>query len=76
MFWRDHTQSVGQIPEETYKKMASLARKLRELVEGKKHLKLINWLQKKKVLKRMIKCSVCGHKMKLKQSNGIDNFEW
>lgn len=77
-FWRDHTQSVDGIPEETHcvKKMPSLARKLNELVEAQKHLKLIKWLQKKKILKRKIKCNYCGHKLKLKQSDCIDNFEW
>lgn len=58
-----------------------LATKLIELTEGKKttkkHLKLIEWLQKKKILRGKVKCSRCHHKMKLKKKiASVDRFEW
>lgn len=41
-----------------------------------KALKLIKWLQKKKLLKRKIKCTTCYHQMKLKRTNSQDQYSW
>ncbi|KAL6463645.1 hypothetical protein MHYP_G00280360 [Metynnis hypsauchen] len=55
-------------------------KKVRKLIEGKKskrkHLKLVKWLQKKKVLQRKVTCSLCNHKMNHKVSGCSDCCEW
>lgn len=60
--------------------MTRLSRKLKELTEGKetekRYLKLIKWLQKKKILAKKMECNKCGHKMKLRKSDCHDRFEW
>ncbi|XP_030269589.1 uncharacterized protein LOC115579957 isoform X2 [Sparus aurata] len=59
-----------------------LATKLIELTEGKKttkkhQIKLIEWLQKKEILRGKVKCSRCHDKMKLKKKiASVDRFEW
>lgn len=57
----------------------SLNRKLLSMIEGRqtkrKKLKLIKWLQKKKLLKAKMKCNLCQHKMKLTHKpNKADNY--
>ncbi|XP_073778462.1 uncharacterized protein [Danio rerio] len=59
----------------------TLKQKLLSVIEGhqtkKKKLKLIKWLQKKKILKAKMKCNHCEHRMKLTyNSNKGDNYVW
>lgn len=58
-----------------------LHRKLLSMIEGRqtkrKKLKLIKWLQKKKLLKPKMKCNFCQHTMKLTHKpNKADNYVW
>ncbi|KAJ4929359.1 hypothetical protein JOQ06_004968 [Pogonophryne albipinna] len=58
----------------------SLGKKLRARIEGKetkcKTLKLIQWLQKKHLLKKNLRCSHCHHKMKMVSVTKKDQYMW
>lgn len=61
--------------------MPSLATELRELIEGRtksirRHREIIKWLQKKRLLRRRMRCPKCKHKMKFKESVCVDNYAW
>ncbi|XP_032381931.1 uncharacterized protein LOC116695630 [Etheostoma spectabile] len=54
--------------------------KLKKLINDdpkRNTLKLIKWLQKKKLLKTKVKCRICHHGMKLKKrANSGDQYAW
>ncbi|XP_034541282.1 uncharacterized protein LOC117814201 [Notolabrus celidotus] len=51
--------------------------KLRKFIYKEKQLKLIKWLQKRKLLKQRIKCRICKRHMELrKRTNSRDQYAW
>jgi uncharacterized membrane protein YkvA (DUF1232 family) len=59
--------------------MPGLATELRELIEGRtkskrRHREIIKWMQKKRLLRRWMRCQKCKHKMKFKESVCVDNY--
>ncbi|XP_023813436.1 uncharacterized protein LOC111947773 [Oryzias latipes] len=58
----------------------TLVKKLRKLIfEGRskrKTLKLIKWMQKNKLLRQKMKCSICLRRMKLKKWKTKDHYTW
>ncbi|XP_056457128.1 uncharacterized protein LOC130390970 [Gadus chalcogrammus] len=61
--------------------MPGLATELRELIEGRtkskrRHRQIIKWMQKKRLLRRWMRCQKCKHKMKFKESVCVDNYAW
>ncbi|XP_035980583.1 uncharacterized protein LOC118556654 [Fundulus heteroclitus] len=61
--------------------MPGLATELRELIEGstkskRRHREIIKWMQKKRLLRRGMRCQKCKHKMKFKESVCVDNYAW
>lgn len=61
--------------------MPGLASELRTLVEGRRGIKttkkLIEWLQKRELLMKKVKCKLCNHKMKLEDNIAcLDKCEW
>lgn len=62
---------------QTMSRFRELKKLISEGTSQKNALKLIKWLQKKKLIKRKIKCRICHREMKLrKRVNSRDQYAW